>query len=151
MVISSGIGMLWPEYREAMRVMFQERQYHALTTLMLMTNLCLFAVAGILVGYVSTVLASGRTPALVVAALLLIYAVIDHYVLLWDKLPHWYNLVVPLVIAGFVSLGCHINSFSAAKTDNKKDRHNRLKAGLTSAPERGRQAVRRSAPHGHAR
>jgi hypothetical protein len=120
MVISTGIGMLWPEYREAMRVMFQERQYQALTTSMLLTNLCLFTVAGIVVGYVSTVLAKSRIPAIVVAALLLIYAVIDHYVLLWDKLPHWYNLVVPLVIAGFVSLGSHINSFRSAKTDSKK-------------------------------
>ena len=104
-VIGVGIGLLWPEYRAAARVMFQERSFLLFTLPMLFANLALFAVAGLIVGRLSTLIARSRMSALIVAVLLLIYAVIEHYILLWDKLPGWYNLIVPLVIAGSVWLG----------------------------------------------
>ena len=104
-VIGVGIGLLWPEYRAAARVMFQERSFLLFTLPMLFANLALFAVAGLIVGRLSTLIARSRMSALIVGVLLLIYAVIEHYILLWDKLPGWYNLIVPLLIAGSVWLG----------------------------------------------
>jgi hypothetical protein len=114
-VIGVSIGLLWPEYREAARVMFQERAFRLFTPPMLLANLLVFAVAGIVVGRVSTLIAKSRIAALVLAALLLLYTIIEHYVLLWDQLPPWYNLVVPLVIAGFVWLGSRTTVFGAAQ------------------------------------
>ncbi len=108
-VIGVGTGLLWPEYREAARVMFQERAFHLFTLPMLLANLLLFAVAGMVAGRVATLVARSRTSALVLAALLLLYAVVEHYILLWDQLPPWYNLIVPLVIAGSAWLGSRIS------------------------------------------
>jgi hypothetical protein len=105
LVIGVGIGLLWPEYRQAARVMFQERSFLLFTPTMLLANLTLFIVAGIVAGGISTLIARSRISALIVAVLLLLYAVTEHYILLWDKLPAWYNLIVPLVIAGSVWLG----------------------------------------------
>lgn len=105
-----GIGLLWPEYREAARVMFLERQFRLFTPPMLLTNLLVFTVAGIVVGWAATRVARSRTPALVLTALFLVYAVVEHYVLLWNKLPAWYNLIVPAVLAGCILLGSRIVS-----------------------------------------
>ena len=106
--IGIGIGLVWPEYRDAARVMFQEGSFRLFTLPMLIANLLLFTVAGLVVGWISTHIARSRTPALVLVALLFIYAVVEHYVLLWDKLPAWYNLIVPVVIAGFIWLGSRV-------------------------------------------
>ena len=114
--IGVGIGQLWPEYRDAARVMFQERSFRLFTPPMLIANLLLFAVAGLVVGCVSTLIGKSRTSALVLSGLLFIYAGIEHYRLLWDRLPPWYNLIVPVVIAGFVWLGSHIPPVRARAT-----------------------------------
>ena len=100
-----GVGLLWPAYREAAHVMFQERSFRLFTVPMLFTNLLVFAGSGNAAGRVSTVIARGRGPARVLSALLLAYAVTEHYWLLWDSLPTWYNLIVPVFIAGPVWLG----------------------------------------------
>jgi hypothetical protein len=119
LVIGVGIGLLWPEYRESARVMFQERAFRLFTPPMLVSNLLVFAVAGMAAGRVSTVIARSRIAALVLAAVLLLYAIIEHYVLLWDQLPHWYNLIVPVMIAGSVWLGGRTPVFRAAQAASR--------------------------------
>jgi predicted MFS family arabinose efflux permease len=114
--IGIGAGLLWPEYRDAARGVFQERAFHLFTVPMLITNLLVFGIAGLVAGWLSTRIARSRTPGHVVAALLLIYAVVEHYVLLWDELPPWYNLIVPVVMAGSVWLGCRIATIRAEAT-----------------------------------
>lgn len=119
--IGVGIGMLWPEYREAARVMFREGDLRLFTTPMLFANFFVFTVAGIVVGCISTLLGKSRIPALVLAALFLIYAVINHYVLEWEQLPPWYNLIVPVVIAGFIWLGGRVVNL---RTETSEDAAN---------------------------
>jgi len=114
--IGIGTGLLWPAYRNAARGVFQERAFHLFTMPMLITNLLVFGIAGLVAGWLSTRIARSRTPGQVVAALLLIYAVVEHYVLLWDQLPPWYNLIVPVVMAGSVCLGCRIATIRAGTT-----------------------------------
>jgi hypothetical protein len=111
--IGIGIGLLWPEYRDAARVMMQERAFRLFTTPMLIADFLLFAVAGMAVGWVSTRLARNTTAALVVAVLLFTYAAVQHYLLLWDQLPAWYNLIVPVVIGGFVWVGSRMTARAA--------------------------------------
>jgi len=105
-----GVGLLWPAYREAARVMFQERSFDLFTIPMLFANLIVFFLAGNAAGRVSTAVARGRGAALVLSALLLVYAVTEHYWLLWGRLPSWYNLIVPLVIAGSVWHGSRVTA-----------------------------------------
>jgi len=82
------------------------------------------SIVGVIAGFVlwwvlfSTVIARNRISALIVAALLLLYAGVEHYILLWDKLPAWYNLIVPLVIAGSVWLGGRIYRVAAREERN---------------------------------
>ena len=98
-----GIGLLWPPYSDAARAMMQERTFQLFTTSMLFTNYLVFAAAGALAGRVSAVMA--RKSAVVVTVILFAYAGIQHYVLLWNQLPDWYNVTIPIVIAGSVWLG----------------------------------------------
>jgi hypothetical protein len=112
-----GIGLLWPDYRDAARVMAQEGDFRLFTLPMLLANLLVFAVAGIVAGSLTTRLAKSRRSALVLAALLLVYAIIEHYILLWDQLPHWYNVIVPVVIAGFIWVGSRITMFGAGGSE----------------------------------
>jgi hypothetical protein len=108
--LGTGVGLLWPEYREAAHVMFQEGTFLLFTTPMLAMNLAVFTVAGLIAGWVSTLVAKNRKVALLLTTLLFIYGAIEHYILLWDQLPSWYNLMVPLVMAGSVWLGSRINT-----------------------------------------
>jgi hypothetical protein len=100
-----GIGLVWPAYRDAAQVTFQEGSFQLFTTPMLLTNLLVFFLSGYAAGRVSTVIAKRRGVGLALSMLLLIYAVAEHYWLLWEKLPHWYNLIVPIVMAGSVWVG----------------------------------------------
>jgi len=100
-----GIGLLWPEYRDAARVMMQERTFLLFTTPMLFTNYLVFAAAGVLSGWVSAVIAKTNKSALAITVILFVYAGLQHYFLLWTKLPDWYNVTIPIVIAGSVWLG----------------------------------------------
>ena len=84
------------------------------TTPMLLLNWVLFTIIGGVVGIVSTRIARTRIPALIVALLLLVYAVTNHYFLVWDDFPHWYNLIVPVVIALTVVLGSRFTAARAA-------------------------------------
>jgi uncharacterized membrane protein (DUF485 family) len=111
--IGIGTGLLWPAYRNAARGVFQERAFHLFTVPMLITNLLVFGIAGLVAGWVSTRIARSTTPGLVIAVLLFMYAVIEHYILLWDQLPPWYNLIVPVAMAGSVWLGSRISTSGA--------------------------------------
>jgi uncharacterized membrane protein (DUF485 family) len=113
--IGIGTGLLWPAYRSAARGVFQERAFHLFTVPMLITNLLVFGVAGLVAGWLSTRIARSQTPGLIIATLLFIYAVVEHYILLWDQLPPWYNLIVPVVMAGSVWLGSRISTVRAAQ------------------------------------
>ena len=105
MLFGVGVGLLWPEYREAARVMMQERTFLLFTVPMLFTNYFVFTAAGLGAGWVSAAVSKTSKSALATAVLLFVYAGSEHYVMLWNKLPDWYNLTIPIVIAGSVWLG----------------------------------------------
>ena len=104
-VIGVGIGLAWPDYREAARAMMQEQSFRLFTTPMLLANYLLFAVAGLAAGRITTTFDKSGRAALVTAGLLLLYAGAQHYIRLWNQLPDWYNLTIPIVISAFVWLG----------------------------------------------
>ena len=108
LAIGIGFGALWPEYRVAARVMFEQGDLSLFVTPMLFANFFLFVMTGLAVGAIATLVGRSNVPALMLTALFFIYAVINHYVLEWDQLPPWYNLIVPIVIAGSIWLGGRI-------------------------------------------
>jgi len=72
---------------------------------MLLVNYGLFAVAGVVAGRIATVLDRTGRAAIICAVILIVYAGAQHYVRLWNQLPDWYNVTIPVVIAAFVWLG----------------------------------------------
>jgi len=106
--IGIGFGLVWPEYREAARLMFQEDDMSGFGTPQLLLNFVLFLLAGTIVGWVVTLIAKGRTPALVLTGLMLVLMMINHYILEWDSFPAWYNLIVPLIISGAIFAGSRL-------------------------------------------
>jgi hypothetical protein len=104
-LIGVGIGFVWPDFREAARAMMQEQSFRFFTTPMLLANYFLFAASGLAAGRVATVLDKSGRAALISAGILLLYAGAQHYVRLWNQLPDWYNLTIPIVISAFVWLG----------------------------------------------
>jgi hypothetical protein len=105
LAVGIGFGAIWPEYREAARLMFQEGDLSGFRTPLLFMNFVLFIVVGLVVGWVAAVVGKSRIPVLVLASVLLIYAIVNHYILEWDQFPAWYNLIVPLVVSGPIVLG----------------------------------------------
>lgn len=108
--VGIGIGAVWPEYREAARAMFQENDLSQFRTPLLFANWAVFLGAGLGSGGLAALIGRTRTPALVLALLFLTYMIVNHYILVWDELPAWYNLVVPFVISGTIVLGGRLGS-----------------------------------------
>jgi hypothetical protein len=111
--VGIAFGLLWPAYREAARFMFEGDLGH-FTTPMLFLNWLVFLIAGTVTGWVAAFAGSSRMPALIVALLLLGYGLVNHYILVWNELPDWYNLIVPLVIAAPVAIGGRLRKPVAA-------------------------------------
>lgn len=103
--IGIGFGLLWPDYREAARFMFSENDLSYFRTPMLFLNVVLFIGAGLAAGWLASLIGRHRIAGLVLGLLYLLYMGINHYVLVWDELPAWYNLIVPLIISGSIVLG----------------------------------------------
>jgi hypothetical protein len=91
-------GLIWPAYAEAARFMFREDDLSHFTTPMLFLNWVLFVGTGSLTGWLASWIAKNRVAPLVVAGLWFVYAVVNHYWLVWNELPDWYNVIVPFVI-----------------------------------------------------
>ena len=78
--------------------MFEADDLSHFTTPMLFTNWALFVGTGTLTGWLSSWIARSRTAPLVVSLIWFAYAVVNHYWVVWNELPDWYNLIVPFVI-----------------------------------------------------
>jgi hypothetical protein len=101
-------GLVWPRYREAMRFMSEDGDLSHFTLPMLLVNDFVFIVAGLAVGWLVTRISGNRIAALILALLYLIYMTVNHYFVLWDELPAWYNLLVPIVVSGAIITGSRL-------------------------------------------
>jgi len=118
LAVGIGFGMLWPAYREAAHVLFTNADSSHFTISMFLLNFLVFFIAGMATGWLATFISKSRSPALIVALLYLVYTVFEHYYLAWDKLPHWYNLIVPFVISGSIAMGSRLTR-TAAPSGNR--------------------------------
>jgi hypothetical protein len=117
-VLGISFGLLWSDYLDAARLMMQEQSFQLFTTPMFLTNCLVFAVGGAVAGWISTLVSKTVKSTFVATAILFIYAGVEHYVLLWGKLPDWYNLVVPIVIAGSFWLGSRVAQARMGRSAN---------------------------------
>lgn len=104
-VIGIAFGLLWPAYREAVHALFTEQDFSHFTPPMVFANFGVFLGAGLLSGWLPAWIARNRMPSLVVTGLYLAVFMVDHYVFAWNVLPHWYNVIVPFVIAAPIFVG----------------------------------------------
>jgi hypothetical protein len=102
--IGIAFGVLWPAYREAVHVLFTQQDFSHFTPPMVFANFGVFLGAGLLSGWLPATIGN-RMASLVVTGLYLAIFMVDHYVLAWNVLPHWYNIIVPFVIAAPIFVG----------------------------------------------
>ena len=114
MVVGIAFGLVWQDYRLAARAFFDSQNFGLFTTAMMLTNFVVFAIAGLVDGWLVAWFARSRTPGYVVAGLYLAYALVEHYYLMWNIIPNWYNMVVPWIIAGSILAGVRLAAVRAA-------------------------------------
>ena len=105
MGVGIAVGLVWGDYRAAARVFFASGDFSQFTLAMMITNFVVFIVAGLIDGWLVQAIGRSRIAVMVVAGLYLLYALVEHYYLVWGQLPDWYNVIVPWIIAGSIFLG----------------------------------------------
>jgi hypothetical protein len=113
-MVGIAFGFAWPDYSTAARLFFASQDFSLFTVPMMLTNFVLFAIAGLASGWIVTKVARGRNAGLALAALGLGYGLVEHYYLLWNVLPDWYNLVVPWIMGGSIYVGTWLTSAKQA-------------------------------------
>lgn len=108
MALGVAIGLVWPDYQQAAAEFFEREDFGLFSFPMMLMNLLLFAIAGKLTGWFVAALGASRKPALVLAGLFFALALFDHYYLVWNVLPSWYNLLVPWIVGGSIYLGSRL-------------------------------------------
>ena len=111
--IGISFGLLWPAYAEAARHMFREEDLSYFTFPMYFMNWTIFIGTGFLAGWVASRIGRNRIAPLVVAGFWFLYGIVEHYWLVWDKLPAWYNVIVPFIIAGPIFLWSRLGKSAA--------------------------------------
>lgn len=114
MIVGIAFGLAWPDYRAAARLFLENQDFSLFTIPMMLTNFVLFSIIGLAAGWLAAAIGRSRLAGLVLAVLLFAYGLFEHYYLLWNDLPTWYNLVVPWIIAGSICIGSH---FASPKRD----------------------------------
>lgn len=105
MAVGIGIGLLWPDYRAAAALMFDADDFSLFTTPMLFANMLVFVAAGLGSGWLAAWIGKRPLPAQILSGAMLVLMLYNHYIRVWDDLPAWYNLVIPLIIAGAIYVG----------------------------------------------
>lgn len=113
MVVGIAFGLMWPDYRTAARTFFDTQDFSQFTIGMMLLNFGLFAVIGVLSGWVVRRIGGSRTAGLVLAGIWFVYAAVNHFYVQWGNLPDWYNIVVPWIIGGSIVIGARQATASA--------------------------------------
>ena len=105
MAVGICFGFVWPAYAEAVSLLFDSGDSSLFTLPMYFINMIVFLAAGLGAGTLAAWVGKRPLPTLVLGGVALVLFGIDHYILVWDNLPHWYNLIIPWVIAGTLLAG----------------------------------------------
>jgi hypothetical protein len=113
-IVGIAFGLAWPDYSAAAQLFFANQDFSLFTVPMMLTNFVLFTISGLASGWIVVTFGRNRKAGLALAALGLAYGLFEHYYLLWNVLPDWYNLVVPWIMGGSIYLGTRLASLKQA-------------------------------------
>jgi hypothetical protein len=114
--LGMAFGLLWPAYREAVRVLFAQQDFSHFTPPMVFANFGVFIGCGLISGWLAASIARNRAASLGVTLLYLAVFMVDHYIFAWNILPAWYNVIVPFIIAAPIFVGGRLARASATRT-----------------------------------
>jgi len=100
-----GFAALWPEFQAAGRHALDTMDYSQLTNPMLILLLGMYFWVNPATGWLTMVIAKHKIAVWIVGISLFIYFACMHFYVLWNNLPNWYNLVVPLLVLPLVYFG----------------------------------------------
>lgn len=93
---------VWPALAEAGRPAVESNDFTRLTTPMLLLFIAMYFWVNPLAGWVTVFITKNRKHAWFTAIPLLLYAGVMHFYVLWNNLPDWYNVAVPVLIPPLV-------------------------------------------------
>ncbi|MEX1034175.1 MAG: hypothetical protein WDZ30_12500 [Cellvibrionaceae bacterium] len=96
---------LWPAFQEAGRPAVESGDFSQLTTGMLSLLVVMYFWVNPLSGLVTVLITRNRKHAWFTAAPIFLFAAYQHFYFLWNNLPDWYNVLVPLLVPPLVFLG----------------------------------------------
>lgn len=99
------VAFFWPSLREAVRISVAQGRYDVFDTSMLVAFQLIWPIANGAAGLVTRLISKRQVEVWCLTALLLAYFAYNHFWVLWDQLPVWYNLlvvvqVVPMILVG---------------------------------------------------
>ncbi len=98
-------AVAWPEMLEAGRPAIRDNDWSHITGSMLSLLLLMYFWVNPIAGWVTVFITKNRKHALITVIPLFAYAAYAHFYNLWNLLPDWYNLAVPILIPPLVYLG----------------------------------------------
>jgi hypothetical protein len=99
------LALVWPALRDAGGVFFEQRRYDIFATSMLVAFQLMWPFANAAAGLVTRLISRRQPEVWCLAALLFVYFAYNHWWVLWDELPVWYNVVVVIPVVPFVLIG----------------------------------------------
>lgn len=104
--LSVGIfAALWPAMQEAGRPAVENGDFSQLTAPMLALLIVMYFWVNPVAGWLTVFITKNRNHVWVVVVPLFLFASFQHFYVLWDNLPDWYNVLVPILIPPLVYLG----------------------------------------------
>ena len=96
---------VWPGLLDMGRRALESNDYGQISTPALTLLIVMYFWVNPIAGWLTVLITRNRNDALITAMPLFAYAAFAHYYRLWNNLPDWYNLIVPVLIPPLVYLG----------------------------------------------
>lgn len=95
----------WPAMLEAAGPVVENNDFSQFTTPMLLLLIVMYLWVNPIAGWLIVYITKNRDHVWIASVLMLIYAGYIHWFQLWNNLPDWYNVLVPIMIPPLMYLG----------------------------------------------
>jgi Ca2+/H+ antiporter len=99
------LASVWPELAP---LAFEDGRYDVFETPMLMSFQLIWVLANSAAGFVTRLVAKSRIEVWVAAALLFAYFAYNHFWVVWNVMPDWYNVLVVVLAVPGVLIGSRV-------------------------------------------
>ncbi len=108
-------AFFWPALIEAGRPAIENNDWSQITTAMLSLLIVMYLWVNPIAGWLTVFITKNRNHAWITAIPLFLYAAYAHFYNLWNLLPDWYNLAVPILIPPLVYVGGRLVKLEASQ------------------------------------